>query len=629
MNQSQHKRGERAARGRLLWVALGWTILVIAVPSRASELPFVPPADLSALHPADLRDTELDLPFYLAHFHRVANSVRSSGESRGFIDIPVWRARRENHPGNARIMESALSLAYFYCTDQPWNPYRGDPALRARLEAALDYWCRMQLPNGHFNGPDTKDGLTGVTAFEAKFMAATLEMLDTAPPLDPALHTRLAAAVQNALYAVLLPDHAYALGRRFANQYSNIWAAGLCLFAIHPDADLEDLWRARLATSVEDHQSPAGYFYEERGPDWGYSMGTEQSNLRMAWHYARDTNLGPVFIEKQKRWCEWLSYNAVREPGGHAFVLNRSIETRTVKHSFEHLNSPFAEVIPLMRAFSENDEEHRARMDAARKRLERRWPRVDSLSVGSFAAYTPYRFLLASRDQWFPTDEQKREAISRLPYLAQERFIHQRTDNQKPISYTFVRRPRYYAAFAAGKRLTGAQRYGLTLLWSPQAGALMQSQTKSRDAAWGTMLHREERVREAGDLEVAYLLGDQESVPQPGCRDLPEGTLTVRYALRLGGTKEVRFEENEIVVVIRQRGQFTEYLPLLTMEDDELRTEAGLCELFRGRSVLRIVFAPALTPSVGKPGRRVASKRLVTLAATAADSLTYRIQFMP
>jgi hypothetical protein len=37
----------------------------------------------------------------LANFHRVANSVALSGPRRGFIDIPVWRDRKDNEPYNA------------------------------------------------------------------------------------------------------------------------------------------------------------------------------------------------------------------------------------------------------------------------------------------------------------------------------------------------------------------------------------------------------------------------------------------------------------------------------------------------------------------------------------------------
>src|SRR5215813_3993777 len=127
-------------------VALG--IIILSSPLHAQA---VRAADLSRLSVDDFRDDELDLPYYLANFHRVANSVALSGARRGFIDIPVWRDLKDNQPYNARIMESILSLAYFYTLDRPWNPYRGDPALRARLEAALDFWCNSQNTDGRFS----------------------------------------------------------------------------------------------------------------------------------------------------------------------------------------------------------------------------------------------------------------------------------------------------------------------------------------------------------------------------------------------------------------------------------------------------------------------------------------------
>jgi hypothetical protein len=103
-------------------------VLVLTLGAARPVQAQVQPADLSALSPSDFRDDELDLPYYLAHFHRIANSVALSGPRRGFIDIPAWRDVKDNQPYNARIMESILSLVYFYTVDRPWNPYRGDRA---------------------------------------------------------------------------------------------------------------------------------------------------------------------------------------------------------------------------------------------------------------------------------------------------------------------------------------------------------------------------------------------------------------------------------------------------------------------------------------------------------------------
>ncbi len=70
----------------------------------------VPPADLSRIKPSDFADEDLDLPYYLKHFHRVANNVVETGPDRGFINIHVWRNAEGQKTYNARIMESILSL---------------------------------------------------------------------------------------------------------------------------------------------------------------------------------------------------------------------------------------------------------------------------------------------------------------------------------------------------------------------------------------------------------------------------------------------------------------------------------------------------------------------------------------
>ncbi len=51
----------------------------------------VPDIDLSKFKPADFTDEELDIPYYLKHFHTFANSVTETGPDKGFINIPVWR----------------------------------------------------------------------------------------------------------------------------------------------------------------------------------------------------------------------------------------------------------------------------------------------------------------------------------------------------------------------------------------------------------------------------------------------------------------------------------------------------------------------------------------------------------
>ena len=43
--------------------------------------------NLSGFSPEVLADSKLDLPYYLAHFHQIANSVVMAGEHKGFIGM--------------------------------------------------------------------------------------------------------------------------------------------------------------------------------------------------------------------------------------------------------------------------------------------------------------------------------------------------------------------------------------------------------------------------------------------------------------------------------------------------------------------------------------------------------------
>src|SRR5690606_24015329 len=92
----------------------------------------VPPVDFSQIAPDDFGDDELAFAYYLAHFPILANSVRMSEPDRGFIDHAVWREPDWQTRHNARVMENVLSLAFFYATDRPWNPYYAHPSVRQR-----------------------------------------------------------------------------------------------------------------------------------------------------------------------------------------------------------------------------------------------------------------------------------------------------------------------------------------------------------------------------------------------------------------------------------------------------------------------------------------------------------------
>ncbi len=609
-------------------------LIALGVPrASAGQAAPVRPADLSTLSPADFRDDELDLPYYLAHFHRVANSVALDGQHRGFIDIAVWRNLVDNKPHNARIMESILSLAYFYTTDRPWNPYRGDAALRVRLEAALDFWTRTQNMDGRFS--EYVPGRWGLapTAFATKFMGETLRLLHGGPPIDAAIHRRAIEADRKAIMAVFtLPDQA-AHGRNYTNQFSNAFGGALAYLALYPDAAMDSALRRQLRVAGEDHQSVVGYFYEANGPDWGYDLNTHHSNFHMGWHYARGSVLAAEFSEPLRRWYEWFAYNAVQEPQGRALTMNRAIESRQKRAVVTDAGPdeietgvPVAEVADGARVLGPTREDLVLRREARRAALERDWPKVAPLDVGTFRAFSPYTFLHREHVRWFPTDSQWAASRAAMRPKAEQRFTHQRTDTRKPVTFSYVRRPSYYAAFTSGDVITAQQRYGLGLFWTAAAGSVIQSQTAGTGTAWGTRRPDTTLVYEAKSFAAATSAGAQAVTLAAGNRDLPAGDVRFDYALGVSGRKTVTFDDRGMHVTVNHTGAFAEQVPFILLASDSLSVKPGIVELRRGTARVVVRWSPATSAVVERTEERSGERRVVAVSIPANGKLTYDLE---
>lgn len=572
----------------------------------------VPKVDLAKLRPADFQDTELDLPFYLAHFKELADAVVEQGPERGFIHIPVWRSPRENQPYNARIMESVLSLAYFYTLKRPWNPYYASPAVRQRLEAALEYYCNQQNPEGRFAEAAPQRWNLAATAFFTKFVTRTLTLLKDGPPLDAALLKRVTGADRKTIHLILTDPELHKYGTFVSNQYTNVFAGGLEYLKFHPDAEIETLLRQRFHEGMRDHQSPAGHFYEEDGSDIGYDIFTHQSNLAMAWHYVRGTDLGNLIVEQEHKWFQWLAYNAVPEKDWSDWILNCAMATRTRTLDIPGKDTPIGEAVPEARAFATSREALKWEIAAERRRLEGAWPNVAPLSPDSMS---PYAFLLRDLTTWYPTDAQRDEARRSLPYFARKEFVHQLVDDRHPEIYTYVRRPGYYAAFNSGEHIRSAQQrhFGLGLLWSEAAGAVLQSQ-ENATAGWGTAAEGASQVYEAGDLNAVFTVAGKPVQPKPGSVDLPQGDFTITYALGGKGEKSLEFTNDAIVVKVRHPGEFTECIPLLQRGEE---AAPGFSVTFD---------APASSSKVATT-TEVGRRKLIVMRLKAKDTLTYRVQF--
>jgi hypothetical protein len=577
---------------------------------------------LDKLDPAVFADDELDLPYYLAHFSTVANAVEVAGANRGFININVWRGKVDVH--NARLMENVLSLAWFYTQKREWNPYYAAPELRARIEAALRFWTASQAPDGQFS--EYEPGIFGLapTAFATKFFGEALILLRSGPPLDRDVLEAAEDCLAKAVRVTLSAQSMYATGRSFTNQFGNVWGGGLALLSFRPDAELRSLWEQRFVQSRADFQSPAGFYYEADGPDFEYTLNTHHHSLRQAWEWLRGTPLGKDLSEREAAWAEWLALNAVPEPGG-AFALNAAIATRKTLTSFRRYDSPIGEVVPLLRAFGESVEELSARRKMERARLVATWPRVEPLAVGEFSAYSPYVFLHRRLQEWRPNATERDAARAKLPVLARERFTVQRRDSRKKATFTYVRRPTYYATFATGERAVSSQRYGLGLVWSARLGTVLMSQPASDRLAWGT-LSASKQLYEAGDLNAEFR---PEGTPLDGAtpahRELPSGTLESRYPLGTAGQKRVKFGDASIVVGVEHGGTLEELLPLLVPDDGNVSETARAVTLTtsRGRFVIRL--DAGVTASVEPQPISILHKKLVIVRLQARSKLGYSL----
>jgi hypothetical protein len=591
---------------RLLLLALAFTGLATAWDP-------LPTVDLARLRPSDFTDRELDMPFYLAHFRELAASVVESGADRGFINIPVWRSVRDNKPYNSRIMESILSLAYFYTLDRPWNPYHGSPALRQRLEAALAYWLKQQSPEGRFAEAAPQRWNLAATAFSTKFIGQTLTYLKSGPPIDPELLQRVISADRKTIHLVLTAPDLIKYGTFVSNQYTNVFAGGFAYLKLYPDPELESILRKRFADGMHEHQSPAGYFYEEDGPDFEYDLFTHQSNLAMAWDYVRGTNEGKMIVDQERKWFQWLSYNAVPNGDWTSWILDQAIGTRTRRDAIPGKDSPVGEMVPEEHAFATSREALQQDTADERLGLEFLWPRVPALTPGT---YSPYAFLLRDHRSWFPSDAQREAARHNLPYFARRNFNHQLADDRHPQVFTYVRHPRYYAAFGAGKQLSThrQQRFGLGLLWNEDMGAVLISVSGSSTAAWGTLAHDAPQVYEAAELNPTYRVSGAAVQPKPGSFDLPQGVLAISYSLGTRGEKSLEFRDDGIVVTVRHPGEFTEVVPLLQAGDDP---PVGFTVKPDGAAPMSRSAADAL----------VGGRKLSVVRIEGKDSLTYRLAF--
>ena len=615
-------------------------LLLLAAPvlrsaEPAAVWPEVPSVDFSRIKPADFTDHEVDVPYFLFHFARIANSVVESGENRGFLDLAVNRDTKDNKPYNARIMEMQMALAYFYGADRPWNPYYRHSAVRARLEAMLERWTRIQNADGLFAEYSPDNYSLAPTNFGAMAAAQSLEIIVSAKvPFEPSVLAAAKSSLRSALMAIFTRDDMARHARDWSNQFSGSYYAALVYLKLWPDAELDSAFVAAVTRASREDQSPAGFHYEQGGPDFGYS-GVHDNNLRIAWPLLRNRpDLTRPILDADRRWNRWLAYNFVLQPGtgqSPLFITNAGINARTSHSSQNPRPRPLAELIEEARPFADTPDEQRRAIADKREKLASSWAKWPELRVPSPFSYGPGFVYDAWRplNLWQVPAPDRAAALAKMPWRAATSFNRQLHDDW-PLTVTLARRPTYYAAFNSGRLRVPRQNYGLGLLWNDKFGTAVQAVAGTVWASGTRPAAPDAKVYEQSTATTRCLVGGGAVMPKVGEQSLREGDLRLTYKLADAGTKSVAFAAARISTEITHRGDFEERLPLLFPDDAKVEQSAARLQIRRrdGATFLIEIKSPGAKFTLGPPEAFTGGlSRRALVIAVPGGTLLYELSF--
>ncbi|MBB5139874.1 hypothetical protein HNP84_009638 [Thermocatellispora tengchongensis] len=477
-------------RRRLLALAAGAAALAVLPGRRAyGAVAGGPLADL-ALLPEGAPDRRAFAPAeqryapYLKTLAPMVNDIEDvNPDTYGFMAGGWWRTPAAWY--NARVQEHVYTMAWFYANARPWNPYAGDPALLAALDAALGHYLKLQHDDGSWPEYSPNEHGRAPTGFGLGYLSKTLEVLRGAGAL-PERQEQIRQALRKAMawFLDLENRSVWPKPLDYANQNtSGLAGAGLAL-KLDPDPVLRQKLTDAIAALAREGQSPAGYFYEPRGTDMNYNFEVMLPEMAETWHATGD----PVLVDMTRKFTDWLGYNLIREPDGSGYICNVAISARSQTRYYDdtridpdrtNLGSLFVPEVPELGAFFS------AREDLAEARAA--WA-ADPTPVAQLAKQDTSPRILAHAPfgEAMPSRKAKRKAVARLPYLKRKRFVELREDLGQ--QYLYVRRPGLYLGGHFGTRATSYARMGLTFLWHPEAGMVVHSLNNNNQGCWGTVL---------------------------------------------------------------------------------------------------------------------------------------------
>jgi hypothetical protein len=589
--------------------AAGGAALLAALPlSRAAIAASGPLPDLAPLPPG-APNRKLFTPVeqrYAPYLMTLAPMVNDIDDKNayGFFAGGWWRTPAA--PYNARVQEHVYTLSWFYANARRWNPYSGDSALLAALDAALGHYLGLQHEDGSWPEYSIGEHSMPATGFGMGYLSNTLGILRKARVL-PERQVQIRTALRSAMTWFL--DPATTAIWRTPLAYANQATAGLAGASHALNLDPDSFLRGRLTDGIarlaRTGQSPAGFFYEQGGMDMNYNFEVMLPEMADAYHQTGDKTL----VSMARSYADWLGYNLVREPDGSGYIANIAPSTRTDSRYYDDvrpdpdrtaLNSLFVPEVPALGAFMT------AREDLAIARAA--WA-ADPEPVQPLQKQdtSPRILTHAVYGEKFPTRKEKKKAVSDLPYLKKTHFVELRSDLGQDFLY--IRRPGLYLGGYFGTRATTRTRTGLTFLWHPVAGMVVHSLDDNDQGCWATVLSNGNP--DAGANQPAeYFDGEPGGPAWTGKHSEGEGTFGIRYHTASSSIRtDVTVTRNTVHRSVRATTAATEQIPLILHPTDTLTftdgtraaygadvtaTATGL-DLRRGNTVIGIRWGTART----------------------------------
>lgn len=617
----------------------------------AAQWAAVPAVNFQNLQLSQFADHELEVPYHLRHFAQVANAVVENPFTdetgtflpRGFPNIKVNREPADNQPYNARVMEMQAALAYFYTANRPWNPYRGNTAVRVRLEAMLQRWTEMQAPPGHsFAGLFTEYSSTNwslaPTGFGVRHAAEALDLIiDSGLPFDAVILENSRVSLRRALMAVFTRSDMRNAAKQYSNQFSGAYHAALIYQENWADTELDNAFIKAMNDASTQDQSPAGYWYEQGGPDFAYTN-VHDSNMRIALPRLRNrADLMPIAVGDDTKWNQWLAAHLVPQPGlaTRTFLINAGLETRTTDCVKFLSSRPYSEFVEPSRIFSLSDTEYAASLVTRRGQVQSQFGNWGGLAVPSSSSYIPafVHDAVTPLNVWHPTAAQRDAASAQLACLSPVSTNRQFRD-PRPTVFTLAKRPQYYAAVTTGNIRVTRQVYGLGLLWNPSFGVALQSvadTSLSNSRIYGTQRSGVSGTYETANIPASITAGGFSVSQVNGVATLPQGDLSLSYPLAASGTtygqKTITLGESRVDVSLTHTGSFTERLPLAHADDAVISNTGTKLTLSRpnGSSFTIEVSSPGA--SISASGTSALTNGIVRRPVTisASGSLSYSL----